>query len=233
MIKDNNISCFIPCRAGSVRVPRKNITPIGPFKFGLLQIKLDQVLSCTKIDDVIISTNDDEILSYVYKLQKTNSNLIIDERADELCSSNTSTDELIEYVPSLVESGNILWTHVTSPFLTTSSYDLLITKYLSLGVGFDSLMTVSKIQNFLWNKSHPTNYNRDIEKWPRTQTLDPVYEVTSGAFIASLDKYSATHDRIGFRPYLYVSDKFESLDVDWPEDFEFVSNLIASGVRNV
>jgi len=232
-MKDNNITCFIPCRAGSQRVPRKNITSIGRFEFGLLQIKLNQVLSCTKIDDVIISTNDDEILSYVYKLQKINSNLIIDERADELCSSTTSTDELIEYVPNLVEGGNILWTHVTSPFLTASSYDLLITKYLSLGVEFDSLMTVSKIQNFLWNNNHPINYDRDIEKWPRTQTLDPLYEITSGAFIASLDEYTVAHDRIGLHPYLYVSDKFENLDVDWPEDFEFVSSLIASGVRNV
>ena len=232
-MKKDNISCFIPCRAGSERVPRKNITTIGRFKFGLLQIKLNQVLACKKIDDVIISTNDDEILSYVYKLQKTNNNLIIDERANELCSSSTSTDELIEYVPSLVESGSVLWTHVTSPFLTANSYDLLITKFLNLGVEFDSLMTVSKIQNFLWNKNHPTNYNRDFEKWPRTQTIDPLYEITSGAFIASIDKYKETHDRIGTSPYLYVSDKFESLDVDWPEDFEFVSTLIASGVRNV
>ena len=101
-MEDKKITCFIPCRAGSERVPKKNIKPIGGFEYGLLQIKLEQVLSCKKINEVILSTNDPEILSYGYKLQKKNHKLIIDERAAELCSSETSTDEVIEYVPKII-----------------------------------------------------------------------------------------------------------------------------------
>ena len=45
--------------------------------------------------------------------------------------------------------------------------------------------------------------------------------------------YINLNDRIGKSPLLLEVKKIKSFDVDWPEDFEFVSNLIASGVRNV
>lgn len=233
LMVDKKITCFIPCRAGSQRVPRKNITAIGDFEYGLLQIKLSQVLSCEKINEVILSTNDKEILDFGYKLQKRNDKLFIDERAEELCLSETSTDQVIDYVPKLIGDGHVLWTHVTSPFLTTSSYDAIISKFQSLGSDFDSLMTVNKIQNFLWDQKQPINYDRLIEKWPRTQTLNPIYEINSGAFIADIDDYTLIKDRIGRNPYLHVVDKFESLDVDWPEDFRFVSKLIECRVLDV
>lgn len=227
------ITCFIPCRSGSERVPRKNIKQIGVFQNGLLQIKLKQVLACPKIDNVLLSSNDDEVLSYADSLKKEFSKLILDERKDSLCSSSTTTGELINYLPTIIESGIVLWTHVTSPFLTSSSYNALIDKYLELDNDYDSLMTVTKLQNFLWSKKKSINYNHEIEKWPRTQTLKPLYEITSGAFISDIENYLKYKDRIGTKPFLYKSDKFESLDVDWPEDFDYVSSIISSGLKSV
>ena len=32
-------------------------------------------------------------------------------------------------------------------------------------------------------------------------------------------------DRIGERVYMYETSKLESLDIDWPEDFEFAQQL--------
>tara|TARA_Y100000766_G_scaffold285115_1_gene306493 strand:- start:408 stop:1109 length:702 start_codon:yes stop_codon:yes gene_type:complete len=233
MINEKHITCFIPCRSGSERVPKKNINSIGNFQFGLLEIKLKQALSCKKIDKVLLSTNDDEILSYAYRLKHAHDNLIVDERGEELCSSTTSTDELIEYIPSIIPDGDILWTHVTSPFLTADSYNSMIEKYYEVIGDYDSLMTVSRIQNFLWNEKNPINYIREIEKWPRTQTLNAVYEITSGAFICNLQNYIENSDRIGKKPFLYESNKFESIDVDWPEDFDYVSSLISANICDV
>lgn len=70
------------------------------------------------------------------------------------------------------------------------------------------------------------NYDRTIEKWPRTQTLAPVHEVNSGAFLAPADLYRELDDRIGRRPYLYAMDKFISFDIDWPEDFVIAECLV-------
>ena len=46
-------------------------------------------------------------------------------------------------------------------------------------------MTVTKIQKFIWNDVEPLNYDRSLEKWNRTQTIEPLLEVNNGAFIAS------------------------------------------------
>jgi len=56
------ISCFLPCRKGSERVPRKNTKPFASFHNGLIQIKLKQLLACKLIDNIFVSSDDDEIL---------------------------------------------------------------------------------------------------------------------------------------------------------------------------
>src|SRR5690606_16707270 len=117
--------------------------------------------------------------------------IIIDIRPEHLATSQTSTDELIKYVPTIIKEGHVLWTHVTSPFLSSNTYQTAIEKYFKvLNAGtYDSLMTVNKIQTFLWNQQGSINYNREIEKWPRTQTLPKIYEINSGIFINSISNY--------------------------------------------
>jgi len=109
---------------------------------------------------------------------------------------------------------------VTSPFVTSEYYSRIIAQYrAALREGFDSLMTTTPLQGFLWNDNGPINYDRTVEKWPRTQTLDTIHEVNSAAFLAHRDIYSQLNDRIGCRPYLFEMDKLISQDIDWPEDF--------------
>ena len=83
-------------------------------------------------------------------------------------------------------------------------------------------------KSFLWDDIHPINYDRNKEKWPRTQTLQKIYEPNSGAFIADASVYHAMSDRIGERVYMYETSKLESLDIDWPEDFDFAQQLYLS-----
>lgn len=216
--------CFLPCRSGSERVKNKNIRPFGKYQHGLLELKLEQLLAVDTLDMIVISTNDEVIIDYCSKL--ICDRLKLDVRSDSLCTSSTSTDELIEYVPSLFLPGDhIMWTHVTSPFIGAQCYDHLFKAYFENLHSHDSLATVSKIQSFLWNDNGPINYDRNIEKWPRTQTLETVYELNSGAFINSYENYVELGDRISEKPYLFELNHFESVDIDWPEDFEFAERL--------
>merc|ERR1712137_27659 len=171
------------------------------------------------VDEIVLSTNDERILDFASGSGL--SKLRIDERPEHLGSSETSTDDVVKYVPSIIPEGDIMWTHVTSPFIDENDYDEYISTFeIKKQNGYDSLMTVKKIQTFLWNKSGPVNYAREQEKWPRTQTIEPIYEVDSGAFIATRDSYTKYNDRIGIKPFLYPQDSIKSLDIDWPEDFE-------------
>lgn len=226
------VTCFLPCRKGSERVPRKNIRPIADRPFGLLQIKLDQLLAARRIDRIILSTNDEEIIDFARTLDAPK--LEIRLREDALASSSTSTDELIEYAGSQVEDGHLLWTHVTSPFLTASLYDSIIETYFEqIDKGCDSLMTVNELRGFLWDDARPINYDRNVEKWPRTQTLEPLYEINSGAFLAPADVYRCKGDRIGDRPYKYVVDKIQGFDIDWEEDFLIADAMLTAGISEV
>lgn len=148
-----------------------------------------------------------------------------------MSSSDTSTDQLVAHALELIPDGHILWTHVTSPFITEKHYDQIIRAYFDeLARGYDSLMTTTAIHGFLWQDEKPMNYDRSVEKWPRTQTLKAVHEVNSGVFLASTSIYSNLDDRIGERPYLYELDKLTSLDIDWPEDFMIAECMAEKGL---
>ena len=89
----NFLTAFLPCRAGSQRVQRKNIRPFGPYKYGLVQLKLNQLLQCQEIDSLFFQLMIMKLLSTLslFLLQR----LLIHRRSDSLSSHITSTDDLI------------------------------------------------------------------------------------------------------------------------------------------
>lgn len=225
---DRTIVAFLPCRAGSQRVPEKNIRPFAGVEGGLARIKINQLLAAPEIDIILVSTDDAKVVEIAREAQvQAGDRLQIAERPAHLATSLTSTDELIAHIPSLVGAGHVLWTHVTSPFVDAARYSALIAAYwAAIAAGsHDSLMTVTRLQTFLWNENGPINYDREVEKWPRTQTLPPIYEVNSAAFLAPIETYREQADRIGKRPLLFELNGVATLDIDWPDDFELAETI--------
>lgn len=221
------ITAFVPCRAGSQRVPLKNTRPFAGVQDGLLGIKLRQLLACEDLDRIVLSTNDAVVIEIGTRLAVRDSRLMIDVRPDELCTSETSTDDLIGYVPSVIDRGDILWTHVTSPMVDSGDYSAMVEAYREgqTAGDFDSLMAVTPIQQFLWSTSGPMNYDRGIEKWPRTQTLTKTYAVNSAAFIIDRHLMNDLRDRVGVRPLYFELDEWTAFDVDWPQQFDIAEML--------
>lgn len=218
------ITAFLPCRKGSQRIVDKNIKDFANIKGGLLNIKLTQLKKCTLINSIVVSSNDERVLDFASK--DKDSRVIVDERPEHLGSSSTTTDELIKYVPSIIDDEHILWTHVTSPFINEIDYQKFIDSYfLNIQKGYDSLMTAHKLQGFIWNETSPISYNRDELKWPMTQNIRPFFEIDSGAFISSVSSYKELSDRIGKKPFIYIQEKIKSLDIDWPDDFKLAEEI--------
>jgi len=221
--------CFLPCRKGSQRIPRKNVKPFAGYKFGLLEIKLQQLLESKLVRRIVLTTDDSEILEFASSLKEHK--IQLHERSANLSSSETSTDKLVGHALELIPEGHILWTHVTSPFITAANYDSIIEVYHEkLLSGYDSLMSVTPLRSFLWQQGRPLNYDREVEKWPRTQTLLPVHEVNSGVFLAPSDVYRKHSDRIGSAPFLFEMDSITSHDIDWSADFEIAECLVERGL---
>lgn len=82
MTSSDGIHCFLPCRKGSERVPRKNIRPFAGNSFGLVEVKLRQLLSARRVDSVFLSTNDADILEFARGLKEER--LVLHHRSDAL-----------------------------------------------------------------------------------------------------------------------------------------------------
>jgi CMP-N-acetylneuraminic acid synthetase len=54
-----------------------------------------------------------------------------------------------------------------------------------------------------------------------TQNLEPWYEENSNLYIFTASSFSKTNARIGKRPIMYESPRFESIDIDTQADWEF------------
>lgn len=220
------VQCFLPCRAGSVRVPHKNTRPFYE-KESLFDIKIQQLLRCEHVNSIIFSTDDTLLIKHVENIKSDK--IIIDRRPEYYAGDTTTTGELIKYAATKLTGEHVLWTHVTSPFINEVDYSNLIKAYFeSLRKGFDSLMTVTKHQKFILDHAGNFNYDREEDAWPRTQTLNAFYEIDSGAFLAPISAYQANSDRIGAKCFLYEQDKIKSLDIDEISDFEICKLIYES-----
>jgi len=225
----NKISVFLPTRKGSERVVNKNTRPFAGRKGGLLALKLEQLLATQDITEIILSTNDPVSIEIAGKFSDHDDRLKIIPRPDELALSSTNLTDLIRYVPTICSQKNILWTHVTSPFTAEKMYSDAIQKYFEViekGT-FDSLMSVKPFHNFLWsrNKRDIINRSRNTQRWPRTQDLEELFEITSAIFIAPRSVYHKSLDRIGANPFLFEQSERSAFDIDWEHDFELAEKI--------
>ncbi len=221
----NKIAFFLPTRKGSERVKYKNTRPFAGIEGGLVANKIKQLLESKLVDEIILSTND-EICMEVARQYENDRRLRIIPRPDNLCLSTTNLQDLICYVPTITNAEHILWGHVTTPICGAKEYDEGIRAYLNhIEKGYDSLVGVKELRNFLLNEEgRLVNNNTDIP-WPRTQDLTPLYEINHTMFIAKRDVYLQQKNRIGRKPFLYVMDEINSFDIDWEDDFKIAEMI--------
>ncbi len=220
---------FLPCRAGSTRVPNKNTRPFAGHAGGLLGVKLDQLEAVRGLDAVVLDSNDPLVLERGRARQASwhgHAALIVRERPDALGQSATTTDALIAYALDTVEADVLAWTHVTSPLADAGVYERGLAAFVGRDPRrHDSLMAVTPLRTFLWSADGPVNYRPDPVRWPRTQDIAPLYEVNSALFIVPREIARRRGDRVGERPLLFEMTHLEAVDVDWEQDF-----LIAEAV---
>ena len=214
------IAFFLPTRKGSERVKNKNTRPFADIEGGLVENKIKQLLSTKHIDEILFSSNDEMCIAIAEKYT-SDSRLRIIPRPNELCLSTTNLQDLICYVPTITNADHILWGHVTTPLVEAKVYDTAIEQYLSKIIkGYDSLVSVKELKNFLLNQEGKLVNNTTNIPWPRTQDLEPLYEINHAIFLAKRSVYTEQKNRIVQKPLLYIMDEIHSKDIDWEEDFK-------------
>ena len=210
---------FVPIRLNSQRVVGKNLRPLGGRP--MMTYLLESLAAAKNIDQVYVYCSSREVEQYLPKGVKL---LLRDERLD---SNTTLGAEIYDAFVSQVEADIYILAHATSPFIRTSTIEQAVAKVAS--GEHDSAFSAERIQTFTWWQGKPLNYS--LKNIPRTQELEPIYVETSAFFVFKKEVWCGQHRRIGERPYIAVTDRIESMDIDNPDDFTLAEAIVAAGLN--
>jgi len=209
----NNIVAILPMKHSSTRVPGKNYRAFGDKL--LFEHILTTLLSCKKIDLVVVDTDSSTIVD---RLNKEYPTVKVLERPEHLRPGDTPMNDVLLNTISQVPSKFYLQTHSTNPLLTKGSINDAIEKFESKYPVYDSLFSVTRLQTRLWNElSMPMNHNPNILL--PTQDLPPVYEENSCIYLFTEEILRKKHNRIGDRPMMHEIETIEAQDIDTEQEY--------------
>ena len=210
---------FVPIRLNSQRIEGKNLRELGGRP--MMTYLLESLAKASNIDEVYVFCSNREVEQYLPKGVKF---LQRDERLD---SNSTLGAEIYDAFTQQVEADIYILAHTTSPFIRTSTIEQAVSKVES--GEYDSAFSAERIQTFAWWQGKPLNYS--LEHIPRTQDLEAIYVETSAFFIFRGEVWRNQRHRIGTKPYIAVTDRIESMDIDNPDDFKLAEAIVAAGLN--
>ncbi len=211
------IVALLPMKANSERVKGKNFRQF--LDKPLFRWVLDALLEVEEISKVVINTDAREILA-THGLQE-NDRIMVRDRLPEICGDLVSMNTILADDIAAIEADVYLMTHTTNPLLSSETIRNSIEAFLAAirDGRADSLFTVDRIQTRFYREDG-TAVNHDPTNLIRTQDLEPWYEENSNLYLFTRDSFSRTQARIGASPMLIESPRFESIDIDTPEDWD-------------
>ena len=214
------VVALLPMKANSERVKGKNFRQFN--NKPLFRWILDTLLEVVEIDQVVINTDARHILA---ENGLTDSQrVMIRDRKPEICGDMVSMNLVLADDVENVDADIYLMTHTTNPLISADTIRRALTAFKNAQAenDVDSLFTVDKIQTRFY-RADCSPVNHDPDNLVRTQDLEPWFEENSNLYIFTRDSFNKTNARIGKKPMLFESSKFESIDIDTPEDWDFAS----------
>jgi regulator of RNase E activity RraA len=114
----------------------------------------------------------------------------------------------------------------TSPFIKIETIEKAVA-ILKSDSQYDSVVAIRKEKQYRWEGGRPTY---DLNHIPNSADLGDVVLESMGLYVVRREAALATKRRIGNAPFLLEIEPLESVDVNWPKDFE-MANLLAVGLR--
>lgn len=216
------IAALVPVRAGSTRIPNKNLARLSHET--LLGRKINQLKSAQFITDIYVGTDGEDLAK---EAEKHGVNVIM---RDPVCcdESVASANMMIADFVKRVECDIVVWVHVTNPFVVGATYDSAIKTFLNQELhGFDSLISVLALQEHLWTPNYyPLNYNPYKERHTLAKELPAYYKQTGAFFIQHHQAMKNNSYFFGKRPYLFKTTELEAIDINTPYDLKLANALV-------
>ena len=193
--KKKKISGLICIKFNSTRLPYKNFRRFG--NTTLLDIKIKKLLSLYFLDEVIVNTESDFIISYI-KNNFSNKKLKIVKRDVYYSTDNVENKEFCLNVVGNINSDIILYSPVTMPFIENKTYESMFDIYLNNH--YDSIILSS-------DGKQGSGHNHESHK------------ICFGASLIQKNDIIRYNDFIGITPYFIKTKGIERTDIDYPCEF--------------
>jgi len=214
----SRIVALLPMKANSERVKGKNFRDFCGKP--LYRWILDSLLDVEEIDTVVINTDARAILA---ESGLTDSDrVLIRDRKPEICGDFVSMNKVLADDIANVDASVYLMTHTTNPLMSADTIRRALAAYREGRASgkADSLFTVDKVQTRFY-RADGSAVNHDPDNLIRTQDLEPWFEENSNLYIFDRESFASTGARIGRHPMMFEGPRFESIDIDDQDDWDF------------
>ncbi|WCJ58180.1 NTP transferase domain-containing protein [Fontisphaera persica] len=213
------VAAFLPAKGSSDRLPNKNTMLLDGEPLFLRGLR--KLLACPSVDEVWLDTESAQIEALAGEVKCR-----ILRRDPLLASNKTDGHQLFLNEVRHCDADICVQLLCTSPFIRPQTIERAI-EVLKTDASYDSVVAVRKEKQYRWENGRPL-YN--LEHIPNSADLEDTIVESMGLYVMRREAALATGRRIGNHPYLLPLDPLESVDVNWPADFE-MANLIAIGQR--
>ena len=220
-------TAFIPVRGGSKSIPLKNIKPINGKPLVYWTALAAQNAEC--IDEVIISTDSDEIKSTV--LGFGFSKLKVYDRDKKNAADTSSTeDAMLEYInkSDLKDNDLFFLIQATSPMLKAEHIDGMFKNYSQNDS--DSMFTGVREKQFKWggvnNKDGLKPVNYDYRNRPRRQDFEGLIAENGACYINSVGNIKRDKSRLSGKITAYELPSYTLYEIDEPVDWIIVEEMM-------
>ncbi len=217
------ILVVIPARAGSKRIPRKNVRLLCGKPLILYSVENAWRLSKEYDTDVVVSTDDDELSRIVEKR-----GMEVVRRGEELSSDKVTLDPVIfDAMMKMEKKHNIRYDVVitmqaTSPTLKPDTLTGAVDYFLSHS--YDTLISVVNRPHLSWTERDGVivkNYDKRLN----SQDLPPNY-LETGGFLITRRECVMEDTRIGKEISVFEIPADESVDIDTEEDWVICESIL-------
>ena len=219
--RENNL-CIIPARGGSKRIPRKNIKQFCGKP--IIAYSIEAALGSKLFDEVMVSTDDEEIAEIAKKYGAKVPFMRSQENADDLA---TTVDVLIEVINEYKRAGkefdHCCCIYPTAPLIKIeklkSGFDKLWND------NFDVVFPVVSFSYPIWRGLKKNDDDNFSMLWPehqnsRSQDLDEVYHDAGQWYWFRTDQLVKSKKLFGDNTSCVILNETEVQDIDTSTDWK-------------
>lgn len=232
MINGKRILAIIPARAGSKRLPNKNILPLAGKP--LIAWSIDAAKNSRYIDDVVASTDSEQIMA----IAGAHGAEVPFRRPDALAGDTASSNAVMLHAIEELQKNQrhydiVVLLQPTSPLRRTTDIDAALEMFVAKQA--QGVISVCECEHSpLWANTLPEDeslehFIPEHVRGMRSQDLPTYYRFNGALYLFSVEAFIAQKG-IFYTPgvFAYVMEPRLSVDIDSMLDFKLAECLVAN-----